>query len=205
MTLKPPPLEGLSLATEKMTQAGISHAAVEVFRHYWSLLASGDTGLIGEEEIEPVTELAHVNQICVSDDEEAEALSATAVIRLNGGLGTSMGLDKAKNLLEVRHGLTFLDLIVRQVLAVRQRSGAKVPLLLMNSFRTRDDSLEFLNKYPSLQVDGLPLDFVQSAEPKLDADTLAPISWEANPNLEWCPPGHGDIFPALQASGVIEK
>ena len=41
------------------------------------------------------------------------------MVKLNGGLGTSMGMDRAKSLLEVRDGLTFLDVIARQVLALR--------------------------------------------------------------------------------------
>ena len=52
----------------------------------------------------------------------ADALGSTVVIKLNGGLGTSMGMDRAKSLLPVRDGLTFLDIIARQVLAARGRS-----------------------------------------------------------------------------------
>ncbi len=44
-------------------------------------------------------------------------LSQTAVLKLNGGLGTSMGLEKAKSLLVVKDGKTFLDLIAEQVSA----------------------------------------------------------------------------------------
>ena len=71
----------------------------------------------------------------------------------------------------------------------------------MNSFRTREDSLAVLERYPDLPGD-LPPDFVQNKEPKLDAETLDPVEWEADPDLEWCPPGHGDIYPALVASGA---
>ena len=73
----------------------------------------------------------------------------------------------------------------------------------MNSFRTRDDTLRALAAYPDLPVDGLPLDFVQNREPKLRADDLTPVEWPADPDLEWCPPGHGDLYTALQASGVL--
>ena len=45
------------------------------------------------------------------------------VIKLNGGLGTGMGMDKAKSLLPVRGGLTFLDIVARQVLHIRQIDG----------------------------------------------------------------------------------
>ena len=126
------------------------------------------------------------------------------IIKLNGGLGTSMGMTEAKSLVEVKPGLTFLDLIARQTLALRERHGVGLPLLLMNSFRTQADSLAVLAGYPELAGE-LPLDFVQNKEPKLLAETLAPVEWPATPDLEWCPPGHGDIYPALVASGVLDR
>jgi UTP--glucose-1-phosphate uridylyltransferase len=130
-------------------------------------------------------------------------LDQAVVLRLNGGLGTSMGLDGPKSLLEVREGLTFLDVVARQVLALRERTGARLPLVLMNSFSTREPSLERLARYPDLPVEGLELDFLQNKEPKLVEDTLEPVSWEADPSLEWAPPGHGDLYPALVSSGML--
>ena len=115
-----------------------------------------------------------------------------------------MGLDCAKSLLPVRDGKTFLDLLVDQVAAARRRYDVSLPLILMNSFRTREDSLEALAGHPEIQVDGLPLDFLQNREPKLRADDLSPVEWEADPELEWCPPGHGDIYTALLASGLLD-
>lgn len=53
-------------------------------------------------------------------------LAKTAVLKLNGGLGTSMGLEKAKSLLEVKDGHTFLDLIAEQIKYTRTTAGAKV-------------------------------------------------------------------------------
>ena len=124
------------------------------------------------------------------------------MIKLNGGLGTSMGMSRAKSLLEVKDGLSFLDVIARQVLALRESSGARLPLVLMNSFYTRDDSLALLERYDELASD-VPFDFVQHKEPKLLVDGLAPAEWPPDPSLEWCPPGHGDIYPALLTSGML--
>ena len=124
------------------------------------------------------------------------------MIKLNGGLGTSMGMSRAKSLLEVKEGLAFLDVIARQVLSLREASGARLPLVLMNSFHTRDDSLALLEGYEGLASD-VPFDFVQHKEPKLLVDGLAPAEWPADPSLEWCPPGHGDIYPALLTSGML--
>ena len=125
------------------------------------------------------------------------------MIKLNGGLGTSMGMTGPKSLLEVKEDLSFLDVIARQILALRERTGARLPLVLMNSFATRSPSLDALDDY-DLEVD-VPLDFTQSKEPKIEEDGLGPVEWPPNPDLEWCPPGHGDLYTSLQSSGMLER
>src|SRR5690606_32822254 len=141
----------------------------------------------------------------VADDVAAEAIAGTAVIKLNGGLGTSMGMDRAKSLLCVRRGLSFLDIISRQVLDLRRQYDARLPLIFMNSFRTSEDTLAALARYEDLPVEGLPLEFLQNKEPKLLVDDLAPVAWPADPTLEWCPPGHGDIYTALLDTGLLDQ
>jgi UTP--glucose-1-phosphate uridylyltransferase len=194
-------VEGLEACIEKLREGGVADVAIDAFADLYERLAAGDTGLIGEDEIEPVDSVPDADELPEAD--ASELLDQAVVIKLNGGLGTSMGMTRAKSLLEARDGETFLDLIARQVLALRERSGARVPLVLMNSFATRDDSLAALGRHPGLAAD-LPADFLQSKEPKLLASDLTPVSWPANPDLEWCPPGHGDLFVALQTSGVLE-
>jgi UTP--glucose-1-phosphate uridylyltransferase len=194
--------ESLRAAEEKMRSAGESPPAIAAFRNRFEQLASGEEGLILEDEIEPIDDLTALEDL--PDAPAREALDRTAVIKINGGLGTSMGLSRAKGLLVVKDGLTFLDIVARQVLALRRRRGVRLPLLLMNSARTQEDSLAVLAAYPDLPVD-LPLDFLQGLEPKLRADTLAPISWPADPGLEWCPAGHGDLLVSLLGSGMLER
>ena len=188
-----------------MRADGVSQAAIDVFSHYYEALEAGETGLIPEDSIEPLISPTHVTDVEVSDEAAKEALAKTVVVKLNGGLGTSMGMDKAKSLLEVKNGQTFLDLIVAQVLQVRETYGVRLPLLLMNSFRTREDSLAALARHPEIATAGLEPDFVQNKEPKLLVSDLTPVSWPADPSLEWCPPGHGDIYTALLASGMLES
>jgi UTP--glucose-1-phosphate uridylyltransferase len=192
----------VSAAVEKMRKAELPDAAVETFAYYEHRLREGEQGTLPESELEPLADLPDAEELPQSD---GEALSQAVVLKLNGGLGTSMGMTNAKSLLEVKDGLTFLDLIVRQVLHLRARHGAQVPLLLMNSFATRDDSLEALQRYPELAVDGLPLDFMQGKVPKLLDDGYQPISWPADPALEWAPPGHGDVYTSLAASGMLAE
>ena len=187
-----------------MRDAGVAQQAIDVFSHYYRELENGATGLIPEDSIEPLTQIDSLDSVSVSPEQARDALSKTVLIKLNGGLGTSMGMDKAKSLLPVRDGKTFLDLIVGQVKAARVKYGVTLPLIFMNSFRTRCDTLEALAAHPGIEVEGLPLDFLQNREPKLRADDLTPVTWEADPELEWCPPGHGDIYTALVASGVLD-
>lgn len=195
---------GLAQAQEKMQRAGVDPVAIEVFSHYYRQLEEGATGLIPESSIEPLLDVPQLADVEISDADAAAALDKTVVIKLNGGLGTSMGMDRAKSLLPVRDGKTFLDLIVQQVRSAREATGARLPLLFMNSFRTQADTLAALEPYPDLPVEGLPLDFLQSKEPKLLASDLTPAEWPADPELEWCPPGHGDLYPSLLASGVLD-
>ncbi len=197
--------QGLNQAVARMRDAGVSEAAVAVFTHLYRQLEAGDSGLIPEDSISPLLDPPKLDSVEVSDAAAQEALSKTVIIKLNGGLGTSMGLDAAKTLLPVREGKNFLDIIVAQVLHERRTRGIRLPLLFMDSFRTRDDTLAHLAQYDDLQVDGLPLDFLQNREPKLRRDDLTPVDWPADPSLEWCPPGHGDIYAALWGSGLLDK
>ena len=194
--------EGLRAALEKMRDEGVADEAMHAFEHYYRQLEAGETGLMPEDSIEPVTELPALEDL--PDDAQAEeaALQKAIVLRLNGGLGTSMGLTAAKSLLEAKDGLSFLDVIARQVLALRAEHDCELPLLLMDSFSTREDSLGALAEYAELDV-GLPLDFIQNKEPKILTDSLMPAEWPEDPSLEWCPPGHGDLYTALVTSGML--
>ncbi|WP_420631203.1 UTP--glucose-1-phosphate uridylyltransferase [Candidatus Leptofilum sp.] len=170
---------------------------IDTFAYYYEQLVTGQTGFISESEIEPVAELPDAESFPVRLREIGDvALQKTAVIKLNGGLGTSMGLKKAKSLLPVKDDLTFLDVIARQA------QLANVPLILMNSFSTEEDSLALLKNYSGLNPE-LPLTFLQHKEPKIRQDNFAPAEWPQNPELEWCPPGHGDIYTALSTSGTL--
>ena len=196
---------GLKLCQEKMRAAGVNDAAIEVFSHYYRLAESGVTGMIAESTIRPLLDLPQLDHVEIDDAEARAAIQQTVMIKLNGGLGTSMGLDRAKTLLPVRDGKNFLDLIVDQVTYARRAYDARLPLIFMDSFRTSDDTLEHLARYPSLAVDGLPVDFLQNAEPKIRVDNLTPVEWPADPSLEWCPPGHGDLYTALLGTGLLRR
>ena len=191
----------MSAATEKMEQEGLPQIAIDTFAHYEELLRSGDQGTLPESELEPLTDVPSIDDLPEADP---SALERAVVLKLNGGLGTSMGMTKAKSLLDVKDGHTFLDVIVRQVLHLRDEHGADIPLVLMNSFATRDDTLAALERYPELELEGIPLDFLQGKVPKLLADDPEPVTWEDDPSLEWAPPGHGDVYTSLATSGMLD-
>ena len=187
----------------KMRSEGLPELAIRTFRHYYEKLVSGDRGTLSREQIDPVGEVPSAEAVAGAAEAGKAALERTVVIKLNGGLGTSMGMTRAKSLLTVKDGLTFLDLICRQILHLRERFGRPIPLLLMNSFRTREDSLAVLSRYGDLGA-GLGADFLQHKVPRIRSDDLSPIDWPPARELEWCPPGHGDIYTALVTSGMLE-
>ena len=188
---------------KQMQDAGINDIAIEAFRHYYYQLLSGGGGFISRSEIDPVDDVPDVEKLTDYSEPGKKAMKKAVLIKLNGGLGTGMGMEKAKSLLEVKNGLSFLDIIARQVLNDRRTFRCDLPLVLMNSFSTREDSLAALEKYPELKS-SIPLDFLQNKVPKVEQETLEPVNWPKDPELMWCPPGHGDIYIALVTSGLLD-
>jgi len=195
--------QGLDEARKKMADEGVEPLAIEVFAHYYRLLEHGETGMIPESSIEPL-DMPALADVVVDEEQAVEALRATAVIKLNGGLGTSMGMERAKSLLCVRRGLSFLDVIARQTLHLRKQHGVPLPLILLNSFRTSADTRAALARYADLPVEGVPSELMQNKEPKLTSADLMPVAWPKDPELEWCPPGHADLYTALVTSGLLD-
>ena len=170
-----------------MRAEGLSDAAIRAFAHSYADLTSGATGMIPEATITPVPSLPHRDKdIKTSVTADTSLLEQTVVLKLNGGLGTSMGLDKAKSLLEVKDGNTFLDLTAKQVIRMREKFGCNVKFMLMNSFNTSKDTLDFLKSYPAVGED---IELMQNKVPKVDKSNMLPAEWSTNSHLEWCPPG----------------
>jgi len=187
----------------KMEAAGLSSAALRAFLYQYRKLAGDEAGLIPESSIAPVENLPSIEDETVSG-EESELVAQTVFLKLNGGLGTGMGLEKAKSLLRVRDEFTFLDIIARQFLHLRSAAASQLRLVFMNSFSTSGDTRAALARYPELG-DPKQLELMQNRVPKIDVKTLAPAEWPQNRSLEWCPPGHGDLYTALLGSGLLER
>lgn len=185
----------------KMTEAGLKPQFIEGWVGLYEKFCSGDTGMIPERSIEPVTELKSLVDL---PEGKPDLLGQTVILKLNGGLGTGMGLEKAKSLLEIKSGDTFLDIIAKQIVKLREKYPVR--FMLMNSFSTEDDTKEFFKKYPTIfEKWEDEVSFLQNMSPKVDAASKAPGVWPSKPSCEWCPPGHGDIYAALVCSGKLDN
>jgi UTP--glucose-1-phosphate uridylyltransferase len=190
--------------------AGMHPEAIAAFEKMYRAYRGGESGLVAWEEISPLLSSDLVRFEDLGGRESAEVgrshLAKVVWVVLNGGLGTSMRMDRAKSLVPVRGRDTFLDLLARHVLDLRKRWNVQVPLLFMNSFATREDTLAALAPH-RLQVGGrdgipLPLDFVQHRFPRINEADGRPCGILADRST-WAPPGHGDLYLALKTSGVL--
>ncbi len=182
----------------KMERANLHPVVIDTFSHYYKNIISGATGLISDKDIRPVTSdnIEDADRIQKYAEAGRNASSNVVMIKLNGGLGTSMGLTRAKSLLKVKNEKTFLEIILKQA------EKRHVNLALMNSFNTHEDTLDALSK---IKPPDTPLLFLQNKFPKILQKNFAPANWPENPDLEWNPPGHGDIYSAVYASGILNR
>lgn len=157
---------------QKMKAEDLSDASIAAFRHAYADLVGGSAGNIVESSISPAVSLPDLeNDIQNHIVKDITLLQKTVVLKLNGGLGTSMGLDKAKSLLEVKGGNTFLDLTAKQIVTMRKDFKSSVKFMLMNSFNTSKDTLNFMAKYPSILEDP-NVELMQNKVPKINKVTL---------------------------------
>lgn len=188
-----------------MRKEGTPESLRKSFQDYYGCLLNGERGFISEKDIRQCDSIEKVVDLEEYTDLGASVIKNVAVLKLNGGLGTSMGVVGAKSLLSVKNDKTFLDIVAQQILSTRETLRASIPLILMNSYRTREGSLKKIENYPDLAVGNLPLEFMQSKVPRVLAEDFSPAVWKIDPSLEWCPPGHGDLFAALAYTGLIPK
>jgi UTP--glucose-1-phosphate uridylyltransferase len=180
-----------------MQQEGLQPLVIETFAYYYHKVLTGQTGLVYDREIQPVEtrEIEDFKNLKKYAAAGQRAFNHSVRIVLNGGLGTTMGLTGPKSLIEAKNGKTFLEIILKQA----ENSG--VQLALMNSFNTHDATLAALSK---LKPSPTPLQFIQHKFPKIRQHDLTPATWPQNPDREWNPPGHGDVFTALNTSGMLK-
>ncbi len=195
----------------KMHEHDMSETAISQFKRLYDVWSNEeDSSWIRETDVEPLKGVPSFHDVyeTIDHDEAVQAFAKTAFLKLNGGLGTSMGLDCAKSLLPVRRHkakqMRFIDIILGQVITTRTRMGVELPLTLMNSFRTSADTMKIVQHNRKFHQEGIPTEIIQHVEPKIDLATGEPVSFPDNPELEWCPPGHGDLFSTIWESGLLD-
>lgn len=191
------PISHLSEFVHKMQSEGLPQLVIDTFGHYYNEVLAGATGLVCDRDIQAVApeEMETYGSIIDYAATGVDAFNETVRIVLNGGLGTSMGLTRAKSLIEVKSGMSFLDVIIRQA------ENSTVRLAFMNSFNTHEDTLAALRK---LATSPFPITFIQHKFPKILRQDYSPATCPQKPVLEWNPPGHGDVYTALLTSGMLQ-
>jgi len=194
------------MAKEMAAGGEVTPAAILAFMGQFDMLVGGATGMMPESELTPAGDMKTLADLPDYDKAKIGAIiEKTVILKLNGGLGTGMGLDKAKSLLEVVDGKNFLDFTADQLKHQRAEfKSDKLGFLLMNSFSTSDDTHAALEKYKELGS-WENIQMVQNKVPKLLREGFGPSTYEKNPADEWCPPGHGDLYAALLGSGKLDE
>jgi len=191
---------------EKFEKEQIPSCIQDLFRYYYDFIQHPESQtVISEDEINPIRaqEITYYGETESYQPRGIEALPHTAILKLNGGLGTSMGLHKAKSLVPVKDDQTFLDITAGQINYFHRKFRCNTPVIFMNSFSTEEDTLEKLKEFPELKTD-IPFSFVQHKFPKISQKDLQPVSYPQNPTLEWNPPGHGEIYTSLYTTGMLD-
>lgn len=199
----------IDIIVEKLNSYKISPLAQEIFLKNLNKLSNKESGFISSQSISPIettdSELKYVNPI-LSSSHSLDLIKKVVVIKLNGGLGTSMGMKGAKSQLQVKDSLNFVEICVKQIEKLREISGFNVPLIFMNSFNTQSDTEKNLLNL-NFENDNLPASFIENKSPKLkkiNENDYIPASYSQNPELEWAPPGHADVYPSLFENGLLQ-
>nr|CAG8563948.1 2444_t:CDS:2 [Entrophospora candida] len=174
-----------------------------LFTRYLSEKSKGtklDWDKVKQPSPEQIIPYKNLSPVC----ENTESLNKLAVLKLNGGLGTTMGCIGPKSAIEVRDNMTFLDLSVRQIEYFNSNYNVNVPFILMNSFNTDDETKRIIQKYSSHKIDILT--FNQSRYPRINKESLLPMPRSINGDIsQWYPPGHGDLFESMANSGILDQ
>ena len=190
-----------------MSKENLPQLCIDVFLSQYNKMVSGVESDIREAKIQAIESVEDIEKLADFSNQGKDALKKSVMIKLNGGLGTGMGLEKAKSLLKAKDDLSFLEIIIKQVISQRKTFNSDMPLVFMNSFSTEADTLAVLDKFPELKQgqNNISLTFLQNKAPKILADSYLPAEWPKDPSKTWYPPGHGDIYTALQTSGVLDQ
>ena len=167
------------------------------------MLEQDATGYVLEDTIEPLGDVAALESSTSASPRHGRrwpprwCSSSTVASAPPWASAAESALPRARRAELPRHH-------ARQVLAIRRTHDVGCPSSSWTRSAPRTRRCSSWPPMTGSRCPGLPLDFLQSAEPKLRAEDLTPVSWPEDPDLEWCPPGHGDVYIALQSSGLLD-
>lgn len=128
------------------------------------------------------------------------------VILVAGGQGSRLGFEKPKGMYPIGplSKATLAQIHVEKIRAIAARHGKSIPLYMMTSPVTHDDTLDFLgaNAHLGLNKNDLFV-FCQGTMPAVDAKT-GQVLLEAKDSIFLSPDGHGGTVAALGASGAFD-
>ena len=135
----------------------------------------------------------------------ALAAGQVGVILVAGGQGTRLGFDHPKGMFSIGpvSGRTLFQIHIEKILATAQRHGVRIPLYLMTSPATHEETLQFLAAHArfGMAEDDLRV-FCQGTMPVVDAET-GHLLLESPDRLAVSPNGHGGMLAAFAESGAM--
>ena len=210
----PDAAESTKLCVAKMLLHGAKPLQALAYARNHTLVVNGERGTIREAAIRPPANLPRLDDLKRTITPNPALLQRTVVLKLNGGLGTVMGMERAKSLMIVHDRETFLDIMAEQVLHLRRAHGPGLRFMFMNSFNTSEDTMHYLaTRHPALFPDGVDktayfrdqMEIMQSTVPKILRDSYEPAYNGDAREYEWHPPGHGELWNALEHTGQLDK
>jgi UTP--glucose-1-phosphate uridylyltransferase len=134
---------------------------------------------------------------------QALARGEVAVLVLNGGLATRFG-GVVKGTVPVFDNFSFLGAKVSDLIRAKSLFGKNIPLLIMNSFATRDETAIHLgtNDYFGTQREDIEF-FDQSISIRLTEEGQPFFGTDGQ--ARYYAPGHGEFFQRLHVSGLFAK
>lgn len=137
--------------------------------------------------------------------EKALAAGRVGAVIVAGGQGTRLGFDQPKGMFSIGpvSGRTLFEIFADRLLAIGKRYGVRVPLYLMTSPATHEETIAYWTEHHFLGLD--PQDvriFCQGTMPAVDAET-GKLLLEAKDSLALSPDGHGGTVRALSKSGCL--
>lgn len=123
-----------------------------------------------------------------------------AVLIINGGLATRFG-GEVKGVVEVSPGRSFLAFKLGDVAHAEQAFRCQIPVVLMNSFATRETTHRHLQQNDFFGLDPRRLfSLDQSISIRLEEDGSPFVGMDGK--FHYYAPGHGEFFDLLLQSGL---